>query len=137
MKKSQLKRTMALFLTVSMLLAEATGVFAGTVNMNDGKGVYVSSGEGVTAQTEQPLGTPFTDVTEDEALAFERGLDRELSGVTGADTLLSKNAKKKAAALVSLYGETSVQYALMQNGELLLSETHRRKQRLRQTLFTG
>ena len=124
MKKSQLKRTMALFLTVSMLLAEATGVFAGTVNMNDGKGVYVSSGEGVTAQTEQPLGTPFTDVTEDEALAFERGLDRELSGVTGADTLLSKNAKKKAAALVSLYGETSVQYALMQNGELLLSDAY-------------
>ena len=124
MKKSQLKRTMALFLTVSMLLAEATGVFAGTTDMNDGKGVCVTAGEGVFTQTEQPLGTPFTDVTEDEALAFERGLDRELSGVTGADTLLSKNAKKKAAALVSLYGETSVQYALMQNGELLLSDAY-------------
>ena len=70
MKKSQLKRTMALFLTVSMLLAEATGVFAGTTDMNDGKGVCVTAGEGVFTQTEQPLGTPFTDVTEDEALAF-------------------------------------------------------------------
>ena len=86
MKKSHFKRTIALLLSVSFMLAETTGVFAAN-----------------TIQPQQPIGTPFTDVTEEEALAFERGLEKELSGVTGADTELSKNAKKKAAALVSLY----------------------------------
>ncbi|MBO5154020.1 MAG: beta-lactamase family protein [Eubacterium sp.] len=107
MKKSHFKRTIALLLSVSFMLAETTGVFAAN-----------------TIQPQQPIGTPFTDVTEEEALAFERGLEKELSGVTGADTELSKNAKKKAAALVSLYGATSVQYAVMQKGELVLSDAY-------------
>ena len=48
MKKSHFKRTIALLLSVSFMLAETTGVFAAN-----------------TIQPQQPIGTPFTDVTEE------------------------------------------------------------------------
>lgn len=124
MKKSQLKRTIALFLTVSMLSAETIGVYGGTIDAREENGICEVSAEGVFTQEPQTLGTPFTDVTEDEARAFERSLEKELGGVTGSDTELSKSAKKKAAAFVSLYGETSVQYAIMQNNKLVLSDAY-------------
>ena len=124
MKKSQLKRTIALLLSIALLMAGSTEAFAGNVYTKTDSSLSAEMGTGVITSTEQPVGTPLTDVTEDEALAFERGLETELSGVTGADTTLSQNAKKKAAAMVSLYGETSVQYAVMQNGELLLSDAY-------------
>ena len=124
MKKSQFKRIMALFLAVSMLVAGETGALAGTVDTKAEYLLSAESGAGVDNWEQQPIGTPFTDVTEDEALAFERGLKTQLSSVVGTDTLLSQNAKKKATALVSLYGETSVQYAVMQNGELVLSDAY-------------
>ena len=124
MKKSQLKRTIALLLSIALLMAGSTEAFAGNVYTKTDGFLSAEMGAGVITSTEQPIGTPLTDVTEDEALAFERGLETELSGVTGADTTLSQNAKKKAAAMVSLYGETSVQYAVMQNGELLLSDAY-------------
>lgn len=124
MKKSQFKRIMALFLAVSMLVAGETGALAGTVDTKAEYLLSAESGAGVGNWEQQPIGTPFTDVTEDEALAFERGLKTQLSSVVGTDTLLSQNAKKKAKALVSLYGETSVQYAVMQNGELVLSDAY-------------
>lgn len=108
MKKSQFKRILVLFLSVTIWSSGVTEAFAGNTNDTD----YLK------------IGTPLTTVTEDEAAAFERGLTTGLFSVTGADTELSKSAKKKAAALVSLYGETSVQYAVMQNGELLLSDAY-------------
>ena len=118
MKKSQIKCMMAMVLTVSVLTAQVQTISAGTVNDSLGSAMTVDR----LWQTDLPIGTPFTDVSANEAIAFERGLDTDLFDVTGSDTELSKNAKKKAAALVSLYGETSVQYAVMQNGKLLLSD---------------
>lgn len=105
MKKSQLKRTLVLCLTGVMLFAESLTASAASI-------------------WQRPLGEPLTDVTEDEALAFERGLELDIQEITGADTELSKNAKKKAQALVSLYQCNSVQYALMQDGELVLSDAY-------------
>ena len=93
MKKSHLKRTIALLLSMSLLMAKATGSLAGTTNTEQGHPLPAEIGTGDAVQVQQPIGTPFTDVTEDEALAFERGLEKELAGVTGADTELSKNAK--------------------------------------------
>lgn len=123
MKKTQLKRTIALLLSVSMLIAMPTASFGETTDAEIKTLLSAASDAGVAAW-EQPVGTPFTDVTEDEAQAFERGLEAGLTDVTGADTQLSKNAKKKATAMVSLYGETSVQYAVMHNGELVLSDAY-------------
>lgn len=127
MKKSQLKRTLALCLIGVMLFAEPAAVFAGTIDAVSAgtmaQAEDASSGSDLS-YLQRPLGEPLTDVTEDEALAFERGLALDMQGVTGADTELSKNAKKKAMALVSLYQCSSVQYALMQNGELVLSDAY-------------
>lgn len=124
MKKSQFKRIIALLLAAALLSAGVTDAFAGSTDAGTDHFLSAGIGAGNVIPAEPKIGTPFTAVTEDEASAFERGLETGLSGVTGADTGLSESAKKKAAALVSLYGETSVQYALMQNGELLLSDAY-------------
>lgn len=120
MKKSQLKRIIALCLSVTVLMTETKVVFAG----NTDAAAYPLPATGEAAASVRPIGTPLTDITEDEALAFERGLTAEFFDAVGADSDLSKNAKKKAAAFTSLYGETSVQYAVMQKGELVLSDVY-------------
>lgn len=120
MKKSQCKRMIAMCLSAAMLIAGTQTAFAG----NTDEAAYAMAEPGKIAVSGQPIGTPLTDVTEEEALAFERGLGAELFDVVGADSDLSKNARKKAAALTSLYGETSVQYAIMQKGELVLSDVY-------------
>lgn len=114
MKKTQFRRIITLFLTVSLL---STGTFCIST---DAKEIQA---EGAW-QAQIVPGMPFTDVTEDEALAFERGLEVTLADVTGADTELAAQAKKKARAMVGLYKETSIQYAVMQNGKLLLSDAY-------------
>lgn len=124
MKRSQLKRILALLLSVVILSAGVTDASAAATHSNTEISLSEGIGESDVIPAEPKIGIPLTSVTEDEAAAFERGLEINLSGVTGADTALSKSAKKKAAALVSLYGETSVQYAVMQNGELLLSDAY-------------
>lgn len=120
MKKSQLKRIIALCLSVTVLMTETKVVFAG----NTDAAAYPLPATGEAAASVRPIGTPLTDITEDEALAFERGLKAEFLDAAGADSKLSKNAKKKAAAFTSLYGETSVQYAVMQKGELVLNDVY-------------
>lgn len=124
MKKTQFKRIMALFLSVVICLSVFTDASAGHTAAGADVIMSAETAAGDAIPAAPQIGTPFTSVTEDEAAAFERGLEAGLSGLAGADTALSKSAKKKAAALVSLYGETSVQYAVMQNGELLLSNAY-------------
>lgn len=120
-KKTQLKGILVSLLLMGTLTIESVSVSAATV--------------GAQAQTatayqsmEQPLiGVPFTDVTEDDAQAFERSLVRELNDTTGQTTqtlTLAERAQKKARAMTALYGETSIQYAVMQKGELLLSDAY-------------
>lgn len=122
MKKTQVKRVLALALAAAMLLAAAPEVDAaqtGRAFPVVGAGAFM---EGPAASVKP--GEPLTDVTEAQAAAFERSLEVESLGVTGDETDYAKRAKQKAQAIVSLYQANSVQYAVMQNGELLLSDAY-------------
>lgn len=122
MKKTQICRIITVALTMSILSAQVQTAYAGTVNEPMGSGWTDPMSTVWTQENQLQIGAPFTDVTEDEARAFERGLETELLELSEADGSLAENAKKKAAALTSLYGETSIQYAVMQKGKLLLSD---------------
>ena len=117
MKKTQLKGILATVLLIGALTMESMSVPAATVQ----------TVTGCDTQRMSQIGAPITDVTEDEAKAFERSLGFELSeaaGQTEQTESLAELAAKKAKAMTGLYGETSIQYAVMQKGELLLSDAY-------------
>lgn len=119
MKKTHLKRILAMLTAMSVCLAGPGSVSAETAEFE------LSDMTGKTAVLQQAeIGIPLTDVTEEEARAFEHGLESGLSAVTGTGSDLSQQAQKKAKALVSLYGANSIQYAVMQKGELILSDAY-------------
>lgn len=123
MKKTQLQRILAaglsavLLLTAPMKADAAAGVSATKAaafpaydigNAFQGPAANITPGE------------PLTDVTEEEARAFERRLAAQTLETGTEQTDFEKKAMQKAQSLVSLYKGNSVQYAVMQNGELLL-----------------
>lgn len=122
MKKTNICRIIAVALAASVLSAQAQPVFAGTANGPTGFGMTESESAVWMKENIPQIGEPFTDVSEDDARAFERSLKAKFLEASDTDSSLAGNAKKKAAAMLSLYGETSIQYAVMQKGELLLSD---------------
>ncbi len=118
-KKTHLKSILVSLLLIGALTTESMSVSAAVVSTD-------TQTAGAYQSMELPqIGVPFTDVTEDEAQAFERSLVRELKDTAGQTTqTLAERAKKKARAMTTLYGETSIQYAIMQKGELLLSDAY-------------
>lgn len=118
MKKTQLKGILAAVLLIGALTTESVGAYGATTT-----GMTIPETT-IQSQPLTQLGVPFTDVTEDEAQAFERSLGYELSDTAKKEETLAERAKKKAKAMTVLYGATNLQYAVMQNGELLLSDAY-------------
>ncbi len=83
-----------------------------------------------TEMTGNPLETGFDyDVTEEEVAAFEAAYESQLRGdsvypLGTEEETLEEFAEKKALVLTALYGLTSVQYALIEDGEITLSGTN-------------
>lgn len=108
-----------------VLAAAVTASLWGGVNAEPVKAAELSDA-GIAQQ--QPIGEPFTDVTEEAVAAFERSLEKELradrSDTAEKKETLAELAQKKAKVLCNMYDVTSVQYAIMQKGELVLSDAY-------------
>ncbi len=120
-KKTQLKGILTAVLLIGTLTMESMSVSAAAVQTVVGSDTQLMS----------QIGVPFTDVTEDDAKAFERSLGFKLSETAGQNDQIENQAEtlaelaaKKAKAMTGLYGATSIQYAVMQKGELLLSDAY-------------
>lgn len=118
MKKTQVARILSAMLTVAL----AAGVLCGA---NVTPAAAAQENAGIAQSVE--IGRPLTDVTEEEVEAFERSLEKELQAADKSGKkkeTLEQLAEKKAKVLCSVYGVTSVQYAIMQKGELVLSDAY-------------
>lgn len=125
MKKTQLQRILALGLSAVLLLAAPLETGAAASGKGPEAAGFPVAGLGNAFQgpaADIVPGEPLTDVTEEEARAFERSLSIESLDLDEGQSDYAKKAKQKAQSLVSLYKGNNVQYAVMQNGELLLSD---------------
>lgn len=125
MKRTQLQRILALGLSAVLLFAAPLEAGAQAMTGQERGAAFGTDGMGTAWQgpaASLKPGEPLTDVTEEEAAAFERSLSIETLDVEKDQSDYAKKAKQKAQSFVSLYQANSVQYAVMQNGELLLSD---------------
>ncbi len=122
MRKKVAKQLLSLMLAVVMTgLTVVPASASETMEMTNGyNGVNV---------TWNPLETGFDyDVTEEDVAAFEAAYEEQLRGdlvypFSTEEETVEEFAKKKAIVLTALYGLTSVQYALIEDGEITLSGT--------------
>lgn len=136
MKKTQIKRILSLMLAVTVMSTGTICANAGTtVRANDGSEQNQVVG---VAEYQPQIGVPFTDVTEQEARAFEESLESKFYGKDSKEKKadLKESAQKKAKAMVALYGETSIQYAMMQDGKLILSDCYGKDDKAKKTNVT-
>ena len=125
MKRTHLQRILALSLSAALLFAAPLNAGAAAAGKAPAAAAVRTAELGTALQgpgADIKPGEALTDVTEEEALAFERGLSIETLDVEKGSVDFAAKAKQKAQSLVSLYQGNSVQYAIMQNGELLLSD---------------
>ncbi len=125
MKRTHLQRILALSLSAALLFAAPLNAGAAAAGKAPAAAAVRTAELGTALQgpgADIKPGESLTDVTEEEALAFERGLSIETLDAEKGSVDFAAKAKQKAQSLVSLYQGNSVQYAIMQNGELLLSD---------------
>ena len=125
MKKTQLQRILAAGLSAVLLLTapmEADAAVWGSTTKAAAFPAYDMGNAFQGPAANITPGEPLTDVTEEEARAFERSLSAQTLETGTEQTDFEKKAKQKAQSLVSLYKGNSVQYAIMQNGKLLFSD---------------